>query len=230
MAAVLACGDGALLAHRAAASLHDLMPGPGTAVIDVVAPRRRSHRGIRSHLGGDTTLCGTVIDGIPVTSLPVTLLHVAATMPRRRAVAALEQAQRIGTLDATPIHALLEACEGHRGAAILAAALDALADDPPWLQSDTEERFRALLSDHHLPLPICNQLVEGELVDCLWPDRKLVVELDGYGYHSSRRAFDSDRRRDVVLTLAGFTVVRFTRSQVLQSPDAVMTAMRRLLE
>ena len=65
-------------------------------------------------------------------------------------------------------------------------------------------------------------VVEGFEVDCLWPAEALVVELDGWGFHGDRDAFERDRRRDVRLQLAGYDVLRFTWERLTDDPDGVV--------
>ena len=72
-------------------------------------------------------------------------------------------------------------------------------------------------------------IIEGELVDCVWPARRLVIEIDGYGYHRSKRAFEEDRRRDAKLTLAGYRVIRITYDRIVHEPGALIADIRRLL-
>jgi hypothetical protein len=224
-AAVLACGLGALLSHRPAAALHEVMTIPA-GLIDVVAPRRHHHQGLRTHLGEWE---GTIVDGIPVTTLPVTYLHLAAIGPPRWVERALEQAQRMDVFDAGPIRVLLQNSPGVAGRDRLQRALDKLPDEPAFTQSELEVRFRELCDDGGIPRPLFNQFIGGHLVDCLWPDRCVVVEVDGWDTHRTRRAFEADRARDVALTLLGCTVLRFTWRQVTDTPDVVAAALKRLL-
>jgi very-short-patch-repair endonuclease len=74
-----------------------------------------------------------------------------------------------------------------------------------------------------------NVIVEGELVDALWRDQKLVVEVDGYGYHRSREQFEADRRRDAKLQVAGYRVIRLTQHRIDTEPSAVAAQLRTLL-
>jgi hypothetical protein len=224
-AAVLACGIGALLSHRPAAALHEVMTIP-VGLIDVMAPRRRHHAGLRTHLG---EYPATVVDGIPVTTLPVTYLHLAATLPARRLDRVLEQAQRRNLFDAGPIHDLLDSCLGHPGRPALQRALEQLADEPEFLQSELERRFKELCDDHGIPRPLFNQFVGQHLVDCLWRRAKVIVEVDGWDTHRTRRAFEDDRARDVELTLLGYTVLRFTWRQIKETPDLIAAALAKLL-
>ena len=80
-----------------------------------------------------------------------------------------------------------------------------------------------------MPRPNVNTRIEGSEVDFAWRDVRLVVEVDGYRYHRSPRAFEDDRARDVTLTVAGWTVLRFTWAQVTGRPPWVAGAIRRRL-
>ncbi len=86
-----------------------------------------------------------------------------------------------------------------------------------------------LCDDNGLPQPVANATIEGFMVDFFWPATKLIVEADSYTYHSMPGAFERDRERDQQLTLAGYTVVRFTYTQVAQTPALVRRRLRRLL-
>ena len=74
-----------------------------------------------------------------------------------------------------------------------------------------------------------NTLVEGFEVDAYWPNHHLIVELDGYETHQTRKAFEPDRERDAVLLLAGYPVVRITWRQLTREPEKVVSRLRRLL-
>jgi very-short-patch-repair endonuclease len=92
-----------------------------------------------------------------------------------------------------------------------------------------EERFLRLCDDHGLPRPKVNTRIEGEEVDFVWRDARLIVEVDGYRYHRSPSAFESDRERDVVLVLAGWQVLRFTWTQLTTREAWVARAIAKRL-
>lgn len=104
---------------------------------------------------------------------------------------------------------------------------------PPVLRSPLEARLLALIAASELPNPACNQEItngsERIEVDFLWPKQRLVVETDGARFHDNPFAFERDRKRDRVLHLRGYRVVRFTHTQIEKEPDAVITTIRRLL-
>jgi very-short-patch-repair endonuclease len=101
--------------------------------------------------------------------------------------------------------------------------------DPSQTRSDLERRFADLCRDAGLPPPAVNTWVGGFEVDALWPAQRLIVELDGYEFHRTRAAFERDRARDGELQLAGYRVLRFTYRRLVHEPEAVGTAIRRLV-
>ena len=77
-------------------------------------------------------------------------------------------------------------------------------------RSQAEEKLLELVRAAGLPKPEMNVMLHGYEVDCLWRDARLVVEVDGYAFHGSHRAFVHDRRRDSVIIAAGMRVLRLT--------------------
>jgi very-short-patch-repair endonuclease len=92
-----------------------------------------------------------------------------------------------------------------------------------------EETFRELIRASDLPGYEANVLVEGELVDALWRQERVIVELDGFAFHKSRAQFEADRRRDAKLTIAGYCVLRITQQRLQHEPEAVLDDLRKLL-
>jgi very-short-patch-repair endonuclease len=236
MAAVLACGDGALLSHQSAATLHGLL-NARAGRIHVTVPSRssRAHTGIRVH----RTTClaphdRTKVDGIACTAVPATLLALAATVPGNVLESACNQAEMEGLLDMRAVEELLERRATHPGAARLRAtlAVDGLGLDRT--KSKLEKRFLRLAGDNGLPPPAVNAWmpIPGEEMQCdfVWHRERLVVEVDGWDTHRTRRAFREDRRRDRVLRLHGWHVVRVTGYDVDIDADGVLREVRTLLE
>jgi very-short-patch-repair endonuclease len=96
-------------------------------------------------------------------------------------------------------------------------------------RSEAERRLLALVRAARLPQPETNVRLGRYEVDMLWRRQRLVVEVDGFAYHGSRRAFERDRRRDADLTQAGYRVVRFTWRQITQEPEAVVARLAALI-
>jgi very-short-patch-repair endonuclease len=231
MAAVLACGEDSLLSHRSNAGLRSYMPD-GRAVIDVTAPGRSRHsRGkLRVHcpraLHPDDV---AVYDGIPCTSVPLLLLDVAETEPRRHLERIWEAAERERQLDLRAVRELLERSPGRRGCKPLTLLLAQFRDPEPRTRSKLEKRFFAECRRRGIDRPEVNALVEEIEVDMLWRGPKVVVELDGWDTHRTRAAFERDRARDVRLQLMGYRVLRFTWRQLEIDPQSVIDAVQKLI-
>jgi hypothetical protein len=99
----------------------------------------------------------------------------------------------------------------------------------PDTRQELEARFFELCRVYGLPLPSCNVLVEGFLVDALWPPQRVIVELDSWEFHHDRGAFERDRERDATLQAAGYRVIRITWRRLQDDPAGVAALIRRLL-
>jgi hypothetical protein len=194
MAAVLACGEGAVLSHRAAAYLLGLVRGaPPPAQVTLATASHRRRPGIVIHrVKALHPLDASTLDGIPVTIVPRILLDLApSTAPMQLTQLCHEAWIRHRT---SPAH--IDACIARNprkpGAAKLRRAQSADVT-----LSDLEDQFLRLLKNHDLPLPRTNIDHGGDKVDCHWPDHDLTIELLSYRFHGSRRAFEADvaRRR-----------------------------------
>jgi very-short-patch-repair endonuclease len=230
MAAVLACGPRAVLSHRSAARLWGIRPDSRRDV-DVTVPSRGAHRrkGIQPHSVRKLDPRDvTVIDGIPVASLARTLLDLAEVAPKDHVVRAITEAERRWIIDLKDLEDTMARSPGRRGRKPLREILaDAVIE--PHTREELEARFLELCREAGLPKPKVNVLVEGKLVDAVWPEQKLIVELDGWAFHRQRKAFEDDRERDVTLLLAGYRVVRITWRQLTRNPDTVIARLRALL-
>ena len=98
------------------------------------------------------------------------------------------------------------------------------------IRSELEERFQDFLLRAGLPLPQTNVAIEGYEVDCVWPEQRVIVELDGHATHAPAHAFELDRARDRRLEAAGWRVIRITWRQLEQEPELVEADLRRLLQ
>ena len=220
MAGVLAAGDHAVLSHRSAAALWGLVPTPAGPV-DVTTPRKRHARpGLRLHAGTVADDERTVHGPIPVTTVPRTLLDLAAVLPRRRLERAVNEAEVLRLADPLPLADLLDRHRGRRGARALRDAA-AASTAPALTRSELERRFASFIAKFDLPPPSTNATLLGLEVDALWPEQRLVVELDSRTFHDTPRAFEDDRARDRALVAAGYRVVRVTWGQLRDEPAAV---------
>jgi very-short-patch-repair endonuclease len=235
MAAVLASGDGAVLSHRSATALWGIW-GSGAGETHVTVPRKtRSRRSIRRHFGVLPRDEVTVVDGIPVTSAARAVLDLAADKGRAAAETALREMEYLGIYGPVSLPALLGRYPRHKGTSIVRACLDRLEEDPGGrVRSTLEELFLPFLDEHRIPRPRLNAwLTIGEhryQVDCLWPEQRLIGELDGFKSHGTKRAFRKDRKRDRRLGAMGYRVVRITEDQLLDEPSEVAADLLAILE
>lgn len=173
------------------------------------------------------------VDGIPVTSVPRTILDLAASLPRAQLERAMNEVEVRGLWDRLSVPDLLERYPRRPGTAALRALLRDQLAMRGVTQNDFEERFAALLDAHGLPKPRFNAdvAVRGRFfkVDCHWAAARLVVELDGRASHDTVRAFERDRERDRLLLVDGWQVVRVTWRQLRDEPRIVVADLRRLL-
>ena len=192
-------------------------------------PRRKRRRieGVRIHRARDLRPDEvTVLDGIPITTPARTLLDIAETLPSRDIEQALANGLRRGLVTREEMAEMVERHPTHQGAALLRRLLDD-KDGPSFTRSDAEERLLDIVRSARLPRPELNARVLDHEVDCLWRSARLIAEVDGFAYHSSRRSFAADRRRDAELTAVGYRVLRFTWEDLT---DARMATVVRLAQ
>jgi very-short-patch-repair endonuclease/predicted transcriptional regulator of viral defense system len=211
MAAVLACGRGALLSYRAAGALQALLPSSPQFDVTVPGGAGRSRPGVVVHRSRciddedrDTVRC------IPVTSVARTLVDLADVLDEKRLAKAIKEAEIQRTLDLIAIERVLARMSGRAGRHKLARILLAYRPDPHFTRSEAERRLLALCKRHGLPAPAMNSWAGGHEVDAYWPDVGVAVEVDGAQTHTTREAFQRDRERDRALATQGVRVVRIT--------------------
>jgi hypothetical protein len=226
MAAVLACGEGAVLSHGSAASLWGLLK-PIEGPVHVSVPSTWGHskrRGIHLHRcpslarpspvepspspsyprqagGRRGRLLVTHRDRIPVTTVPRTIEDLrASSLPEYLVRRAIRQAELKGLK--------LEGIETDR------------------TRSDLESAFLALFAAHHIPIPEVNPKIGRYEVDFLWREERLIVEADTFLYHRGSVAFQDDHARDLDLRQRGYAVHRFTDLQLEAEPGRVVADIR----
>ena len=221
MAAVLACGDGAVLSHDSAACLWGLQKRE-PAQVHVSIPRARNARPsrIRVHRRHPEALVdATTRDRIPVTSPVRTLVDLAARAERPTAEALVNQADKLDLIDPEALRAALDERDGERGAPLLREVLDRASFT--LTDSELERLFLPIVRRVGLPNPATRQWVNGHRVDLFWPELDLVVETDGLRYHRTATQQARDTVRDNAHRAAGLVPVRFTHAQVRYEPEYV---------
>jgi very-short-patch-repair endonuclease len=216
LAAVRACGARALLSGPAAAHLWGIAKGPAPPP-EVTTPVKRMVKGV---VVRRRTPEGTVWRGIPITTVPQTLVDLAATFSLDGLARACHEAGvRYGT---TPAQ-VKELLRRQSGAAKLRAVMDG---DAPVTLSRLEKRFLERLEEAGLPRPITNRPAGTKRVDCRWPEHRLTVELDSYSFHNSRHSWEQDRLREREARQRGDAFLRFTQAD-LSEPAAMLADITR---
>lgn len=237
MAAVLACGPGAVLSRRSAARLHGLR-NYGYTRIEVTVPKRsaRAHSGVAVHRS--TTLAPsdvTLADNIPVTTVARTLFDIAELITARQLERAFDQADIMQALDLNEIHDQLARNPTRPATKAVKHLLNTHYIGSTPTENEFEDAFLALTRSLGLPDPTPQFYIDpqdGEppiRADFAWPDLKIVVETDGRRTHGTRNAFETDRRRDQRLIAAGWKVIRTTWRQLKYRPHELKPVLLKLL-
>jgi len=242
MAAVLRAGPGGVLSRHSAAALHgfterrssaievvrtgggiskaESLPSEGVNRFEVAVRRTRRlpDRDV------------TEVNGIPVTSVARTLLDLAESMSLDRLKTALTDAEKSRLISLSEMEEVISRGRGWTGVKKLGRALrewDALEVET---RSKLEIAMLRLCRRNGIPVPIVNTVLGEYMPDFLWREERLIIEVDGYGSHSDRRAFRGDRHRDVDLMLTGYKVARFTHEEVVWEGHETAIRLGRLLE
>ena len=202
-AAVLACGEGALLSGRAPAAPPPEVTAPTELRVRGVVTRRSRRFDRRER---------AVYHAIPLTTVART--HSSTLHPSSRRTTSRAPAMGAGKQAAEHwSRGLRRIMNGE-----VRVALSAL-----------EKRFLKRLRDRGLPLPQTDSPTGGRRVDCRWPDRRLTVELDGYRFHRSRHAWERDRRREREARARGDEFRRYTYGDVVEAPEHMLAELQALL-
>jgi very-short-patch-repair endonuclease len=229
MAAVLACGQGALLSHQSAAELWEIR-APEQRPIEVTVPARDRRR-IRGLVVHRRTVLSSpdrrTRNRIPVTAPARTLADLAARLSPHQLESAINEADGRDLIDPERLRDAMRQMRGEPGAGRLLRLLDRrvfrLTD------SELERMFLRLVRRARLPMPQTGVEVGGFPVDFLWPELGLIVETDGLRYHRTAAQQARDRRRDQIHAAAGLTTLRFTYSQVVFEEADVRGVLARVI-
>lgn len=230
MAAVLACGPGAVVSHWSAAEHWELLKTRRSLIAISVAGHRNGHKGLQVHrLRVLPPSERTRRNNIPITTVPRTLLDLAATGNPKQLQRAVNEAERRGLMKERAIRETLERHRGRAGIKAFKAVIAAVNPETRRTRSDLEVAFIQLCRRYNLPTPVVNGEVEGYEVDMHWPGTKLIVELDTWDYHGTSATFETDRRRDADLASKGYTVIRVTGAWMDTEPADVAATIAKLL-
>ena len=228
-AAVLACGQEAVLSHGSAAALWGF--GDEGRVIEVSTGRAK--RGYRNGIVVHRRTVLTEADvierrGIPVTTVVATLIDQATRLARRPLEAAISEADRLDLITPPALRRALEKQSPRPGVAHLRHTLDRRTFR--LTRSELERLFLPIARRAGLGVPETGVAVNGFEVDFYWPELGLVVETDGLTYHRTPTQQAKDRVRDQARTAAGLTPLRFTHEQVRYETRYVEVTLGRVAE
>jgi hypothetical protein len=226
-AAVLAAGPRAALSHSSAMTLWGFwrrwdQPFEVTTALD------RRPTGIRIHR------CSTLLqrdvtirDGIRVTSAARTALDMAPRLRPRSLTRLVNDGRRQGILTLEAVDSVTQRNPTHPGTPLLRPHLDN-PHNPT--RSGGEDDFPEFCSRYGLPMPLINTIVHGFEVDAYFPAERLVVELDGWPYHSSRQSFEDDRERDATMLMHQVATIRITYDRFDADPDREAARLHTILK
>jgi hypothetical protein len=226
LAAVFAAGEGAALSHLCAAALWDLRK-IRTDFVDVTAPRRCRLKGpVRVHTSRTLVPSDVIIRrGIPVTSVARMLVDHTDTLTPHQLANVIHEAEFRERFSATKTREAMARAHGRHNLDVLERALALNASGSAGTKSDPEDGLLHLLQFTDIAEPLTNTELLGEEVDAYWPDKRLVVEVDGGG-HTRERTKRDDARRDRMLRAAGYTVLRLSADDIEQRPAQLLYRLR----
>jgi very-short-patch-repair endonuclease len=230
MAAVLFREQGALISYQSAVWLWGLEKKLEIPVNVSVRWRGHSQGAIGLHhcpALRDEDFVRT--EGLPVTSVPRTLLDYASTAKRYKLELALDRADRLDLLDPAAVDRILDEVRGHQGRPPLAKALTIYRENG-FTRSGGERKLLALLADAGVSRPAVNNFIEGYELDFYWERERFAVELDSWEHHRSRRSFEEDRKRQESLAMAGIETIRITGTRLKHEPREVAERIARHLD
>jgi hypothetical protein len=226
MAAVKACGEGALLAGRAAGHLLGLLRRP-PSLPEVLCPTQRRIDGVITRRARRSGLRdATTWRGVPVTTIPRTLVDLAAVLPEDQLARAVHEAEVRHRITPDQVEAVLARRHNWPGGRRLRQVV---WGEVPVSLSKLESSFIAVVRRAQLPLPETNGVAGAHRVDCRWPEHRLTVELDSYRYHHTRHAWEQDRQREREARARGDEFRRYTWLDVYEDPAPMLRDLRSLL-
>ena len=228
-AALLACGRDGVISHRSAAYLWGLLDAsPGEVDVTLVGRRCRPKRGVKIRTVGrlsDIRRKGA----IRLTSPARTIVDLAAESDDHELERLIARGREKRLLRDGELEAALARAGKRHGVARLRALLRTEAGQA-MTRSEVERRCRRLLEAARLPQPKVNRRIAGYEVDFLWPQQRVILEVDTITFHGHRRAFEWDRRKTMALEDAGYHVIRVTRRQLAEDPYWVIAHIARALD
>lgn len=225
-AAILACGDGAVLSLATAATVWGIYKR-WTTPFHITAATVHRREGIHVHRAKLHTHDLDRQLGLPVTSPSRTLFDNAPELTDKALTRAVNDLLRGHFLVLDDLVATVERNPRHPAAPRLREFVEASAGPTA---SEFEDGFNAFCRRFDLPKPRCNTTIAGFEVDAYFPDQRVIVELDSWRFHASRSSFESDRERDATMLALGIVTVRITWKRLTDTPEREAVRLRKILE
>jgi hypothetical protein len=225
VAAVLAGGPTALASHSSAAFLWEFLPRfhPPPEISLPTGDRRPRH--ILTHRCPSLHRSDISLQhGVKTTAPARTLLDIAPGLSTKQLTRTTNDALRKRILRHAALQDVIERNPYHPGTKLLTPFLDLPGANPT--NSHLEDDFLPFLAKYGLPTPLINHYQ----VDVYFPEHNLIVELDGWGYHNDRHAFETDRERDAHHLQHGTPTVRITKDRVTANPDHEAARLQTILD
>jgi putative AbiEi antitoxin of type IV toxin-antitoxin system len=216
VAAVKACGEEATLSELAAAYHLSLIKKPPPRP-EVTTPTERRVKGVktrRRRLGPKQV---TKVRGIPVTTVPQTLVDIAAVLTEEELARACHEAGVRYKTTPRQVEAVLP--RNAPGSRKLRAVM---RGDVHVTLSELERGFLRLLREAGLPLPVTNKIAGSKRVDRRWPEQKLTVELVSYRFHNSYHSWEQDHARRREARARGDEFRTYTWRDITENAESVM--------
>jgi hypothetical protein len=235
-AAAAALGPSAVVSHETAALLHGLsLLGPPPAALMITRPpgagSRSGKPGVRihcaalpaEHVGGRL--------GVPVTTVPRTVIDLARALDFRAGVVVADSALQQKLTSQKELRAVIAACPRWRGVRTASQVVE-FADGGA--ESPLESLARIVFRDGGLPPPELQvEIRDAEFigrVDFLWRKFRTIAEVDGAAKYDDRNLAMRQLRRDKRLREAGYEVVHFDWKEINGDPGYVLAALRAAFE
>ena len=232
MAAVLACGPGAVLSHFSAGHHWGLCGSRGSTEVlrQSGGLEPVSHRGVRLHQTRRLLSYEVTVEwGVPVTVPERVLLDLSGRTDAKRLERMFVSAYKRPDFSWSRLGRIITRRRGCKGVGKLRRIAQEVDPEALDTKSPPEVDFLSLWRKVDLSVPAVNALVEGHLVDFLWSEQKVIVETDSWSHHGDPLAFEKDHQRDVELTAAGYDVHRTTAKMLARAPGPFLQNVRRAL-
>jgi hypothetical protein len=212
---------------RAAGHLLGLLKGQIWPPPEVLSKTERKIDGLRTRRDSNLDRRDTTeVRGIPCTTVPRTLVDLAAVLGDEDLALACHMAHVIYRVGPEPVERVLARMPRAKNARILRAVL---RGDVKVILSKLEKGFIIVLKQAGLPLPETNRYTDGRYVDCRWPDKRVTVELNSYRFHNSQWAFKDGNERERAAYARKDSFRRYTWDDVFERPERMLAELRELL-